>query len=40
MGRAEGWLIVVSPSNLDEELKNLMTFEEAVEWYKKVIEEG
>ena len=36
----EGWLIVVSPSNLDEELKNLMTFEEAVEWYKKVIEEG
>jgi glycine cleavage system H protein len=33
----EGWLIVVSPSNLDAELNNIMTFEAAVEWYREVI---
>jgi len=36
----EGWLIVISPSNLDEELKTLMTFEESVEWHKEIVKEG
>ena len=35
-----GWLILVSPSNLDEDLKTLMSFEESVRWHKKMIEEG
>ena len=35
-----GWLILVSPSNLDEDLKTLMNFEESVKWHKKIIEEG
>lgn len=33
----EGWLILVTPSSLDAELKNLMTFEAAVNWYKEVV---
>jgi glycine cleavage system H protein len=33
----EGWLIVVSPNNLNEELKSLMNFDAAVEWHKKQI---
>ena len=36
----EAWLIVVKPSNLDEELKKLMSFDESVEWHKKLIKEG
>ena len=36
----EGWLIVIAPSNLEEELKNLMDFEKAVEWHKELIKEG
>ena len=36
----EVWLIVVKPSNLDEELKKLMSFDESVEWHKKLIKEG
>jgi len=36
----EGWLLVIAPSNLDEELKNLMDFEKAVEWHKELIKEG
>jgi len=35
-----GWLIVVSPSNLDEDLKTLMNFEESVEWHKELAKEG
>jgi len=35
-----GWLILASPSNLDEDLKTLMSFEESVRWHKKMIEEG
>lgn len=35
----EGWLIVIEPANLEEELKTLMSFEQAVEWYKSVIRE-
>ena len=33
----DGWLILISPSNLDEELGNIMGFEAAVEWYKEVV---
>ena len=29
-----GWLIVIRPSNLDEEIKDLMNFDKAVEWHK------
>ena len=36
----EAWLIVIKPSNLDEELKKLMSFDESVEWHKKLIKEG
>jgi len=36
----EGWLLVVSPSSLDKDLKGLMDFEKAVEWHKKIIREG
>lgn len=32
----EGWLIVVEPANLEEDLKALMTFEQAVEWYREI----
>jgi len=33
----KGWLIIVSPTNLEEELKSLMNFESAVEWHKDLI---
>jgi glycine cleavage system H protein len=36
----EGWLLVVSPINLKKELKELMDFDKAVEWHKKLIKEG
>ena len=36
----KGWLIVVSPSNLDEDLKTLMSFEESIEWHKELVKEG
>ncbi|MEM2110435.1 MAG: glycine cleavage system protein GcvH [Candidatus Bathyarchaeia archaeon] len=32
----EGWLIVISPTNLEEELKTLMDFKKAVEWHKEL----
>lgn len=32
----EGWLIVVEPTDLEEDLKDLMTFERAVEWYREI----
>jgi glycine cleavage system H protein len=32
----EGWLIVISPANLEEDLKTLMDFEKAVEWHKEL----
>ena len=35
----EGWFILVTPSNLDDELNNLLSFEAAVEWYKEVAKE-
>lgn len=36
----DGWLLVVSPTDLDRELKKLMDFEAAKEWTKKLVEEG
>lgn len=33
----EGWLITIKPSNLSEELKNLMDFNAAVEFYKGLV---
>ena len=36
----KGWLLVISPSNLDEELKALMDFDKALDWHKKLIKEG
>ena len=35
----EGWLLMVSPNNLDQDLKNLMTFEKSVDWHKNVDQE-
>ncbi len=35
----EGWLILISPSNLEDELNNLLNFEAALEWYKEVVKE-
>ena len=31
----QGWLVIVKPSHLQEELANLMDFDKAVEWHKK-----
>lgn len=36
----KGWLLIISPTNLNEELKKLMDFNKAVEWHKQLIEEG
>jgi len=36
----EGWFILVKPSNLSGELKNIMDHGAAVEWYKTVVKEG
>lgn len=35
----KGWLLLIKPSNLEEELKNLMNFEQAVKWHKSLVEE-
>jgi glycine cleavage system H protein len=35
-----GWLLIVSPTNLGDELRMLMNFEKAVEWHKKLIKES
>ena len=35
----EGWLIRITPSNLDTELGNIMSFEAAVDWYKEVVKD-
>ena len=33
----EGWVIVITPTKLDEELKELMDFEAAVKWHKELV---
>lgn len=32
-----GWLLIIKPSNLQVELKNLMDFKKAVEWHKALV---
>ena len=36
----EGWIVVISPTNLQGDLKDLMTFGQSVEWHKKLAEES
>lgn len=36
----EGWLLLVSPTNLEEDLKSLMNLEAAVKWHKELLKEG
>jgi len=31
----EGWILIISPTNLEEELGELMNFDQAVQWYKR-----
>ena len=33
----EGWVIIISPTKLDEELKELMDFDAAVKWHEELI---
>lgn len=35
-----GWIVVVTPTNLDADLKALMAFDEAVEWHKEAAKES
>ena len=34
-----GWLILVTPSDVEGELENLMDYDAAVDWYRKIIQE-
>ena len=36
----KGWLIVISPANLEEDLKTQMDFEASVEWHKELAKES
>ena len=36
----KGWLLLITPSNLDAELKALMDFNKSVEWHKSLLKEG
>jgi glycine cleavage system H protein len=36
----EGWIMVVKPSNLEEDLKNLRHGDEVIAWVKKELEEA
>jgi glycine cleavage system H protein len=36
----EGWLLIVAPTNLDAELKEIMDFDAAVKWHKEIAKEG
>jgi len=36
----KGWLLLITPNNLDAELKALMDFNKSVEWHKSLIKEG
>jgi glycine cleavage system H protein len=36
----EGWLLIVVPTNLDADLKAILNFDAALEWYKKLANEG
>jgi glycine cleavage system H protein len=32
----EGWILIVEPTNLEEDLKSLLSFDAAVEWHKSL----
>ncbi|KPV62479.1 MAG: glycine cleavage system protein H [Candidatus Bathyarchaeota archaeon BA2] len=34
---SKGWLLVITPTNLDAELKKIMDFKASVEWHKELI---
>jgi glycine cleavage system H protein len=36
----EGWLLIVAPTNLDADLKNILDFDAAVAWHKELAQEG
>jgi glycine cleavage system H protein len=36
----KGWLLLIAPSSLDAELKQLMDFNASVEWHKSLIAKG
>lgn len=36
----DGWIIIVIPSNLDDDLKTLMDFKQSVEWHRKLAKES
>jgi len=36
----EGWILIVVPTNLDEDLKKILNFDAAVEWHKELAKEG
>ena len=36
----KGWLLVITPSNLNAELATLMDFNKSVEWHKSLIAKG
>ena len=36
----EGWLLIVAPTNLDPDLKNILNFDAAVAWHKELAQEG
>ena len=36
----EGWVLIVAPTNLDAELKEILNFDAAVEWHKELAKEG
>lgn len=35
-----GWLVVITPSELEEELKTLMDFEASANWHKELVKES
>jgi len=36
----KGWLLIITPSNLDAEMAALMDFNKSVEWHKSLIAKG
>ncbi|MDG6223152.1 MAG: glycine cleavage system protein GcvH [Candidatus Bathyarchaeota archaeon] len=35
----EGWIIIIEPTNLEEDLKTLLSFDAAVEWHKSLVKD-
>ena len=35
----EGWILSVDPTNLEEDLKSLLSFDAAVEWHKSLVKD-